>query len=134
MFVAEEIVHMHLLVSIISNCQDTKPSICQVDLPRGLLHSSNTTALNSKTRNTSKFSPFSSIRSAMGRRKLFVCAASIFPFVSLVFIPWFQIGINYHGQQGQLRGCINDVQNVVNFLISKSSCLSLGGSLGPVIF
>ncbi|RDB25794.1 Metacaspase-1B [Hypsizygus marmoreus] len=27
------------------------------------------------------------------------------------------IGINYFGQSGQLRGCINDVQNIVSFLI-----------------
>ncbi|KNZ81863.1 Metacaspase-1 [Termitomyces sp. J132] len=29
------------------------------------------------------------------------------------------IGINYIGQQGQLRGCINDVHNIVNFLITN---------------
>ncbi|KAG6019009.1 hypothetical protein E4U41_003446 [Claviceps citrina] len=29
------------------------------------------------------------------------------------------IGINYFGQKGELRGCINDVQNVSNFLINK---------------
>ncbi|KAG6001210.1 hypothetical protein E4U54_001139 [Claviceps lovelessii] len=29
------------------------------------------------------------------------------------------IGINYFGQKGELRGCINDVKNVSNFLISK---------------
>ncbi|BEJ05546.1 hypothetical protein CcaverHIS641_0300680 [Cutaneotrichosporon cavernicola] len=29
------------------------------------------------------------------------------------------IGINYFGQQGQLRGCINDVQNVQQFLMSR---------------
>ncbi|KAG6817677.1 hypothetical protein H0H87_005435 [Tephrocybe sp. NHM501043] len=31
------------------------------------------------------------------------------------------IGINYFGQQGQLRGCINDVQNIVKFLTSALS-------------
>lgn len=29
------------------------------------------------------------------------------------------VGINYHGQQGELRGCINDVENVKQILISK---------------
>ncbi|KAH8830794.1 peptidase C14, caspase domain-containing protein [Flagelloscypha sp. PMI_526] len=29
------------------------------------------------------------------------------------------IGINYFKQQGELRGCINDVKNIQNFLISK---------------
>ncbi|KAG6879553.1 Ca(2+)-dependent cysteine protease [Termitomyces sp. T32_za158] len=29
------------------------------------------------------------------------------------------IGINYVGQQGQLRGCINDVHNIVDFLITN---------------
>ncbi len=29
------------------------------------------------------------------------------------------IGINYFGQQGELRGCINDVHNVSNFLIER---------------
>ncbi|KAG6094150.1 hypothetical protein E4U30_003613 [Claviceps sp. LM220 group G6] len=29
------------------------------------------------------------------------------------------IGINYFGQKGELRGCINDVKNVSNFLITK---------------
>lgn len=29
------------------------------------------------------------------------------------------IGINYFGQSGQLRGCINDVQNVSSFLIER---------------
>lgn len=31
-----------------------------------------------------------------------------------------QIGINYIGQSGELRGCINDAQNIVGFLCSKS--------------
>lgn len=31
-----------------------------------------------------------------------------------------QIGINYFGQSGELRGCINDAQNIVGFLCSKS--------------
>ena len=30
------------------------------------------------------------------------------------------IGINYFRQQGELKGCINDVQNVRKFLIGKS--------------
>lgn len=29
------------------------------------------------------------------------------------------IGINYFGQRGQLRGCINDVKNMSNFLIER---------------
>jgi hypothetical protein len=29
------------------------------------------------------------------------------------------IGINYFRQQGELRGCINDVRNVSNFLIER---------------
>jgi len=29
------------------------------------------------------------------------------------------IGINYYGQQGELRGCINDVHNIKNFLCSN---------------
>ena len=29
------------------------------------------------------------------------------------------IGINYYGQQGELRGCINDVKNIKNFLTSN---------------
>lgn len=29
------------------------------------------------------------------------------------------IGINYFGQDGELRGCINDVQNVKRFLIER---------------
>lgn len=29
------------------------------------------------------------------------------------------IGINYIRQKGELRGCINDVRNLTNFLISK---------------
>lgn len=29
------------------------------------------------------------------------------------------IGINYFGQSGELRGCINDVQNVSNYIINK---------------
>lgn len=29
------------------------------------------------------------------------------------------IGINYIGQKGELRGCINDVHNVMNFLIER---------------
>lgn len=29
------------------------------------------------------------------------------------------IGINYFGQKGELRGCINDVHNVSNFLIER---------------
>ncbi|PPR02667.1 hypothetical protein CVT24_002150 [Panaeolus cyanescens] len=30
------------------------------------------------------------------------------------------IGINYFGQNGELRGCINDVKNIVNFLCTKN--------------
>lgn len=29
------------------------------------------------------------------------------------------IGINYKGQQGELRGCINDVHNIKNFLTTN---------------
>jgi hypothetical protein len=29
------------------------------------------------------------------------------------------IGINYFGQKGELRGCINDTRNVSNFLIEN---------------
>lgn len=36
-----------------------------------------------------------------------------------VFLPIYQIGINYFGTQSELKGCINDAQNVRNFLCSK---------------
>jgi len=29
------------------------------------------------------------------------------------------VGINYHGQQGELRGCINDVKNIKSFLTAN---------------
>jgi hypothetical protein len=29
------------------------------------------------------------------------------------------IGINYFGQNGELRGCINDVQNIKKFLVCE---------------
>ena len=29
------------------------------------------------------------------------------------------IGINYFGQEGELRGCVNDVKNLSAFLINK---------------
>ena len=32
-----------------------------------------------------------------------------------------KIGINYIGQTGELRGCINDVKNIRNFIICKLS-------------
>ena len=31
----------------------------------------------------------------------------------------FQIGINYFGQDAELRGCINDANNMQNFLCSE---------------
>ena len=35
------------------------------------------------------------------------------------------IGINYFGQRGELRGCINDVKNVKNLIMSRGKKLNL---------
>jgi hypothetical protein len=39
--------------------------------------------------------------------------------LSLIVNVLFQIGIYYFGQDAELRGCINDANNMQNFICSK---------------
>jgi len=43
-----------------------------------------------------------------------------------MLISLSQIGINYFGQNGELRGCINDVKNIQAFLLCKDIIPPLG--------
>jgi hypothetical protein len=64
--------------------------------------------------------PFFQYSQCTGKKKALCVRRMQFFYAALLDICYIQIGINYIGQTGQLRGCINDVTNVVNFLISKS--------------
>jgi len=61
-----------------------------------------------------------SILSVQERKKLFACVSLPPLYLHHTLFPDSKIGINYFGQDGELRGCINDAQNIQRFLCSKS--------------
>ena len=56
--------------------------------------------------------------SVQERRKLSAYVSYIWTPISLQQ-TFFQIGINYFGQEAELKGCINDANNMQDFLCSE---------------
>jgi hypothetical protein len=62
----------------------------------------------------------SSILSALARRRLCVYVMLFMSFVTCIDADLTQIGINYFGQNGELKGCINDARAIQRFLCGKA--------------
>lgn len=67
--------------------------------------------------------PFFQYSQCTGKRKALLvrplCSGSFLYMLGLKLAYLLQqIGINYVGQDGELRGCINDVENLKEFIIS----------------
>lgn len=83
-------------------------------------HRSRTTGLILKARTIAMLNHSFSTLNVTARRRPSVYVYIVKSIICGILTDSQQIGINYFGQTGELRGCINDVKNIQNFLNSVS--------------